>query len=475
MSGFNINNQVTTMKKIFYTLGLLLLAASCTDDYTDWANPQQNEQEEPQTVSLSVSAASAIDFATLTTDRVQLFTPTVTASVPEASTTYDVALSREGSAESVTLDAGTDGRVAAAELQAVVEKFFGKAPEERTLNGLVSAYTNVGDGQSVINRASVQVKATLVRPDISEHYYLVGDFCGWDNESKMQFSHSDTNIYDDPVFTITFTTTGENQYWKVIPQKNIDNNDFWANPGVLGTEIDGDDSLSGKLVDSDAKAGKITTAGKYIMTINVMDMTYSIVPAPTELYMTGSAFGNWSVWRQLTPVWGAGDNYWTIIYCNADDEFKFSAAAGWNGTDFGSSATMIDEAGAGLLDSGGNVKVQNAGWYLIHVVNGDTRSITVSQPKVYLIGETAGEWNVDDSHLFEVPDGNGTFVSPAFAADAELRMCVNLPGFDWWKTEFIILNGKIVYRGNGDDQTRVPVTAGQRAYLNFSTDEGEVK
>ena len=254
MSGFNINNQVTTMKKIFYTLGLLLLSASCTDDYTDWANPQQNEQEESQTVSLSVSAASAIDFATLTTDRVQLFTPTVTASVPEASTTYDVALSREGSAESVTLDAGTDGRVAAAELQAVVEKFFGKAPEERTLNGLVSAYTNVGDGQSVITRASVQVKATLIRPDISEHYYLVGDFCGWDAESMMQFSHSDTNIYDDPVFTITFTTTGDNQCWKVIPQKNIDNGDFWGNPGVLGTETDGDVSLSGKLVDNNPGA-----------------------------------------------------------------------------------------------------------------------------------------------------------------------------------------------------------------------------
>ena len=60
-------------------MGLVLLMASCSDNYTDWANPQSNAQEDAKTVNLTVNPASAIDFATLTADSVQLFVPTVKA------------------------------------------------------------------------------------------------------------------------------------------------------------------------------------------------------------------------------------------------------------------------------------------------------------------------------------------------------------------------------------------------------------
>ncbi|MDY4890743.1 MAG: DUF5115 domain-containing protein, partial [Prevotella sp.] len=59
--------------------------------------------------------------------------------------------------------------------------------------------------------------------------------------------------------------------------------------------------------------------------------------------------------------------------------------------------------------------------------------------------------------------------------DAELRMCVSIEGFDWWKTEFIIADGKIDFRGRGGDQARLNVTAGQKAYLNFTKGTGEVR
>lgn len=74
-----------------------------------------------------------------------------------------------------------------------------------------------------------------------------------------------------------------------------------------------------------------------------------------------------------------------------------------------------------------------------------------------------------DVNKFTVPTGkDGEFVSPAFGAADEVRMCVNFGGYDWWKTEFIVLDGKIVYRGSGNDQERVKVAAGQKAYLNFT-------
>ena len=126
--------------------------------------------------------------------------------------------------------------------------------------------------------------------------------------------------------------------------------------------------------------------------------------------------------------------------------------------------------------SGGNITITNAGWYLVKVVTGAKPIISFLKPNVYLMGDTAGEWNIGDTHLFTVPTTeDGDFVSPAFAKTAEVRMCVSI-GADWWKTEFIVnASGKIDYRGKGGDQTRVTVTAGQKAYLNFATGTGSYK
>ena len=61
------------MKKLLSMMGIVLLMASCTEDYKDWAAPIANGPEEPLGVDLSVSPASAVDFATYTGETVQLF------------------------------------------------------------------------------------------------------------------------------------------------------------------------------------------------------------------------------------------------------------------------------------------------------------------------------------------------------------------------------------------------------------------
>lgn len=280
-----------------------------------------------------------------------------------------------------------------------------------------------------------------------------------------------------PVFTISITTTADDQYWKIIPQKNIDAGDFWANPRVVGPKVDGDDAMSGQLVNEGAGAGKIAKAGKYNMIVNMMDYTYEITEAPTELYMTGSEYSWGGVWKQLTPVNGTGTDYWTIVYLSVGEKIKFAPQADW-GNDFGGQATVNDEAGAGLVaDTDNNLEAKNAGWYLLHVVNGAERIVNVLAPNVYLIGDTApAGWNVDETGKFVIPETkDGEFVSPAFVASKEVRMCVNFGGYDWWKVEFIVLDGKIVYRGNGGDQERVSVSEGQKAYLNFTDGTGVFK
>ena len=106
------------MKKILSMMGIALLIASCSDDYTDWANPLTNAQEEAKTVTLAIEQADDIDFATLTAETVQLFVPTVTSSTAGV-TSYEVAI--EGT-ESV-MEADAKGYVNAEELKAAVERY----------------------------------------------------------------------------------------------------------------------------------------------------------------------------------------------------------------------------------------------------------------------------------------------------------------------------------------------------------------
>ena len=64
------------MKKLLYTMGLILLMTSCgSDKYESWAEPMANGPETPQSVVLAVSPAAAIDYASLTAEKVQLFVP----------------------------------------------------------------------------------------------------------------------------------------------------------------------------------------------------------------------------------------------------------------------------------------------------------------------------------------------------------------------------------------------------------------
>ena len=462
-------------KSLIYGMVLATaLMSSCKGDYDDWAAPQGYDAEEAQNVSLTASNGATIDMNNVTGETINLFSTTFEA--PEGFTVTGYELEVGATEEEVdVLPSDANGSIATADLVSLVESIYGKAPVERTLKAASTIYLSK-DGESFYAHSNfVDVKVTLITPDISQNYYLVGDFCGWDEASMLKFSHSDVNIYDDPVFTIKFTTTEANQYWKIIPQKNIDNGEFWANPGVVGVAVDGDASMSGFLVTENAQAGKIEEPGKYIMTIDMMAGTYSITKQPLELYMTGSNYGWGATWLPMTPCYGSDVDFWTIIYLHEGEQFKFAPQAGW-GDDFGGQATVNDVAGANITVDGTNLVAGKAGWYILYIHNGSERTFTVLQPNVYLIGDTAGEWNVADSHKFTIPTSeDGVFESPAFANDAELRMCVSIEGFDWWKTEFIILGGDIAYRGRGGDQERVAVKAGQKAYLNFAKGTGEIK
>ena len=297
------------MKKLskyiaFAFLGMAM--ASCGDDYNDWANPQTNPQEDAITIpGLTATAADAIDLANVSEDSVSTFTLS-TAALPEGFKLADarVEVTPQGveGATKTTFNAGIEGRAAAADLSDLVVNAYGKRPTARTFDAHVYLDA-VKDGQAVlIDAGKINLVMTPKAPFIDTNYYLVGQMTDWSLDTKFKFTHSDADVYEDPVFTIMFTTTDDNQYWKIIPQGNVDAGNIWAvenNPkGVVGVEKDGDDAMSGTLLTTTSKgekanAGKIAKAGIYQMTINMMDYTYSIKQIAPEYYLVG-ALQSWS-------------------------------------------------------------------------------------------------------------------------------------------------------------------------------------
>ena len=263
-------------KKILSLIAFVASVAACTDDYKDWATPQVVPQ--PASVTFSDGSVSAVDvvkFADFAPGQstVKVCNITAPTSSEEAFLpSYSIQMGDN------TYNLTAAGEMAVADLVAYVNDNYGKAPTQRDIAAIVTMW--IGNGATAVQAgtANLQVKALPDAPFIDTGYWLTGDFAGWNKEGALAFTHvGGGDVYDNPEFQITFTTTADNQYWKIIPQGNYDN-DFWAGgeKGVVGTVVDGDTSMEGNLVTDNPQAGKIEQAGIYRMTINMMNYTYKI-------------------------------------------------------------------------------------------------------------------------------------------------------------------------------------------------------
>ena len=347
---------------------------SCTEDYTDWSKPQVNA--EPKAVEFgngSVTPVDVINLANVTEEKVQVASIVAPTSSDAGYTpTIKINLGNK------TYDIDNDGKMATADLASYISETYGKRPLERDINATLDAW--ISNGSTVVKMATsetFQVKAIPVAPVIDEGYYLVGDmfnvkdvddvlvFDGWNNVSaKQAFKHSDKDVYDDPIFTLTFETTKANQYWKIIPKKNIDAGTLWAD-GVVGPKVDGDDSMTGLLTNADAKAGKIAEPGKYKLTLNMMDYSYTIEPVNYDpfIYFIGSTDGWGSSDQKLALVDEDKGTYTGYVYIadpnGAGFEFKFQRVQGkWEKAI--DANTFVTFKGAAIGVKNGNLGV-NAG------------------------------------------------------------------------------------------------------------------
>lgn len=401
---------------------------SCTEDYTDWGNPQSNSQEEAVAFGNgSVTPVDVINLADVTTEKIKVAS-IVAPTSSDAAYTPNYKINFDG--QSFDIDA--DGNMAKADLVNYITNKYGKRPKERDIDATLDAWQSNGStAVKMVTSETFQVKAIPEAPFIDNGYYLVGDMFttddvnGWTKGVAKAFNHSEKDVYDDPIFTVSFETTKADQYWKIIPKKNIDADDLWA-PGVVGPKVDGDDSMTGALTNGEAKAGKIAKAGKYKLTINMMDYSYTIEEVNYDpfIYFIGSTDGWKSNDQKLALVDDAKGVYTGYVYLadpnGAGFEFKFQRAKdNWETAIGASTFVTFKESAIGVANGNLGVKDGKGVYYMdVNLSEG-----TIEATKVETMGmiggfnEWAGDapmkWNAEE-YCFEA-----TFEAPNVGVTAD--------------------------------------------------------
>lgn len=209
----------------------------------------------------------------------------------------------------------------------------------------------------------------------------------------------------------------------------------------------------------------------------------------------------------MVQVWGAGNIFWHLVYIDEKGiMLSQKQDAGSYVVDYADINVMGDRADE-IIDANGMIASNNPGWYLMIVTTSITDNkikydVQFNNPEVWMIGPITpmGYWaELEEGCMFSVPDQpDGEFVSPPFARSVPggdgdgVRAFVKIPGYDWWKSEFMIYgsadsNGyiPIEYRGMGCDQNepeelggfgyRVAGNKGQRMYFNFTKELGKIE
>lgn len=216
------------------------------------------------------------------------------------------------------------------------------------------------------------------------------------------------------------------------------------------------------------------------------ELEYTLPPIeiPKKLYIGGDfCEWNWDNTLEMVPVNGVEGKFWRLIFIPENSSIKLSQTSTEETSAGFAETTINDNYEAVVTDNSGKIGFTKGGWYLLVVkaaIEGAELRYTmdINEPAVYLFGPAIGDkWAPEEALKFTVPQvADEFFVSPAFTNAGEVRACVIAEDKDnWWKSEFMVFNNKLEYRGNGGDQARVQGTVGQKLYINFTAGTGKIE
>lgn len=217
---------------------------------------------------------------------------------------------------------------------------------------------------------------------------------------------------------------------------------------------------------------------------------------PENLFIVGSSIqDSWNSWKKMAKPYSLSGQYFTLAYFPAGAEFKCALNSGEYSMGYSSFSSVNDNISAGVTaGDNDNVKVANAGWYLVYIkasVN-DIKNVVeytlnFEKAEATICGAAVdAKWGFDaqpDFLLAAPADASGIWESPAFTASGELRAFVTVPDAQWWQTEFSINDGKIYWRDGKiltswteiGSQLSISCSPGQKLYVNFDKETAEVR
>ena len=442
------------MKKNILFGGMLLLAAlltGCSEDFKDWASPISNPEPDAITIpGVSASAAgSNIDLAKAE-DNVKLITLS-TATFPEG-TILDkmrIVMTPVGveGADPISLTAisTAEGTFSKEALQEIIEGFYGKRPDVRTFSTKVYL-DGIYKGQAAyIDAGTVDLTLIPEAPYIAQNYYIVGgtkDWAGSAASKEQKFSHSDADVYEDPIFTIVFDGNPDGDTWFAIGDDAgcdaITNDSDWSKLfGIVG----GDNKATEGFIDYRYNLGAdnsfcVSNARKIKVTLDMMERSFKVeaVNIADSYYLIGD-MGTWGNDKSMkfshsdkdvfedpifTYVFEGGRELW-FAFGDAD-ALDAIDAGDWNQL-FGTTGASEDLSGSydRRYNLGGDhsFHVDGSAKYYRFEINAVEMTYTITplnfEPFIYFIGATDG-WAQAEQKL-ALTDDSGVYTGYIYCAD----------------------------------------------------------
>ena len=378
-------------------MGIALLMASCTEDYTDWAQPAPNTPEEPISVGISVSPASAVDFATYTGETVQLFNASVTG-LDGATATYGAEITNEDGSMSIALEVDDKLCVETKELEDAINTLYGRRPVARTIPVNVLGLVDV-NGTAIAATGKTTLTATPNAPVIEDAYYITGSINGWNNsDTTYELNNGGDDAYENPVYTVMIpgsVVTGDFEF-KVTPKSGLGGD--WSKC-LTASDTEGKfatDNAGGNL-----KVSYVAGAKFYRLTFNMMEQTWSAAGLSFgDFYYE---IGNESGWGTSHALYGpANDGKYSGFYY-LDGEYKFKPNAdNWdNDLEYVSGTTT---SGKLTPDGGPNCPDPGAAVYKIDLDAG-ALSFTLTKIECVTIIGGFNDWSGDVEMTYNTEEG----------------------------------------------------------------------
>ena len=324
------------MKKFLYSLGIIALMASCTEDYTDWAGLKTNDPETAKNIEVAASSNLAVDFGaeelaevldlaqvTVTTDdeytvdyKVMVTDGDLTANVPVAEVTEDNVI-----------------KVKSEDLLNAVKSVYGQTGEATNVKVIVDAIVNVG-GQAFERQAETSITATVPKPEFEwEYIYGIGNGTDWSRVCPLWSPNVD-GVYDGFIYI-------EGAF------KFRSHEDTWDSPDWGGGASAGTLREGGDITDP-------VETGYYAVHVDLSTMRYELGTKIETIGVIGDG-GNWDTDKPLT--YNKATGAWEGELNLDGGEIKFRANNDW-AINWGGDVNALTQGGANIAIEGGKYKIQ---------------------------------------------------------------------------------------------------------------------